>query len=136
MKYSFLLFFALLTLSTYSCISTKTSSSSENDLEKELTEKNKGNITLLQRIRQKSGVIVRGQVPIINKSSNSFESSGSQEPLYVLNNQVIGNSFTSINEIVDSFNVKDISILTGSQASIYGTQGANGVILITTYSSN
>ena len=136
MKYSVLLLLALLTLSTYGCSTAKNSTTTENNLEKELIEKNKGNITLLQRIRQKNGVIVRGQVPIINKAANSFESSGSQEPLYVLNKQVIGNSFASVNEIVDSFNVKDITILTGSQASIYGTQGANGVILITTYSSN
>jgi TonB-dependent SusC/RagA subfamily outer membrane receptor len=51
----------------------------------------------------------------------------------VLNRQIIGNSFSSINNIVESYNVKDIKILTGADASPYGSQGANGVVLITTY---
>lgn len=72
-------------------------------------------------------------MPIINKTSNSFASGGSQEPLYVLNNQIIGNSFHSINELIDSYNVKKIVILSGADAAGYGTQGANGVIKITSY---
>ena len=96
------------------------------------TANDRTDIPLLDRIRKKSGVIVRGGVPYLNKNANSFSSEGSQEPLYVINSQVIGNSFTSVNELVDSFNVKSIRILSGAEASSYGTQGGNGVIIITT----
>ena len=72
-------------------------------------------------------------MPLINKAANSLSSGGSQEPLYVVNSQIIGNSFDSINDLIDSFNVKSIRILSGSEASSYVTQGGKGVILITTY---
>ncbi|KSA12584.1 SusC/RagA family TonB-linked outer membrane protein [Maribacter dokdonensis] len=118
------------------CGSSKNTSNDNNgtsSLDVELKEKNRANVSLLQRIRQKSGVVLQNNVPIINKTSNSFASGGSQEPLYVLNNQIIGNSFHSINELIDSYNVKKIVILSGADAAGYGTQGANGVIKITSY---
>lgn len=114
------------------CGSTKNTTTAKKDLDKELTEKNKGNITLLDRIRKKSGIIIRGGVPIINKASNSF-SANNPEPLYVLNSYVVGSSFRSIKELVDSFNVKEIKVLSGPDASEYGSRAANGVIVITTY---
>ncbi len=114
------------------CGTSNSSKVTKSDIGKELETTNRGNVPLLQRIRQKPGILIRNGVPIINKNSNSFTSTGTEEPLYVLNSQVIGNSFNSINELVDNFSVKKITILTGSQASVYGTQGANGVIQITT----
>ncbi|MDC6387752.1 hypothetical protein PP182_03610 [Maribacter sp. PR1] len=105
----------------------------ENSSKTETIDRERTDISLLDRIRKKGGVIVRNGVPLINKAANSFSSEGSQEPLYVLNSQVIGNSFDSVNDLVDSFNVKSIRILSGSEASSYGTQGGKGVILITTF---
>ncbi len=122
-----------LTVLLVSCGTPKGSSATKSNLDQELIEKNKGSVSLLQRISQKSGIVLQNNVPIINKTANSISSSGSQEPLYVLNGQIIGSSFSSINNIVDSYSVKDITILTGANASPYGSQGGNGVILITTY---
>jgi len=116
-----------------SCSATNTSKSDNTSLDTELREKNRANLSLLQRIRQKPGVILQNNVPILNKTTNSFDSGGNQEPLYVLNNQVIGNSFNSVNELIDSYNVKKIIILSGADAASYGTQGSNGVIKITSY---
>ena len=116
-----------------SCSATNTSKSDNTSLDTELREKNRANLSLLQRIRQKPGVILQNNVPVLNKTTNSFDSSGNQEPLYVLNNQVIGNSFNSVNELIDSYNVKKIIILSGADAASYGTQGSNGVIKITSY---
>lgn len=115
------------------CSATNTSKSDNTSLDTELREKNRANLSLLQRIRQKPGVILQNNVPILNKTTNSFDSGGNQEPLYVLNNQVIGNSFNSVNELIDSYNVKKIIILSGADAASYGTQGSNGVIKITSY---
>lgn len=69
------------------CGSSKNTSNANNgtsSLDVELREKNRANVSLLQRIRQKSGIVLQNNVPIINKASNSFASGGSQEPLYVL----------------------------------------------------
>lgn len=38
-----------------------------------------------------------------------------------------------LDQLVDSFNVKEIKVLSGPAASEYGSRGANGVIIITTY---
>lgn len=115
-----------------SCGSTNTTTGSSN-LRNELEEKNRVTVTLLQRISQKRGIVTRNGVPFLNRLNNTFSNAGSQEPLYVLNSQVIGNSFNSLNELVDSFNVKTITVLSGTDASSFGTQGGNGVILIKTY---
>jgi outer membrane receptor protein involved in Fe transport len=116
-----------------SCGSTKSTTKDKSSLDTELREKNRANVSLLQRIRQKPGVVLQNNVPILNKTTNSFDSGGNQEPLYVLNNQIIGNSFHSVNELIDSYNVKKIVILSGADAAGYGTQGSNGVIKITSY---
>lgn len=120
----------------YGCGTTKNTNNKDNNqtsLDKELREKNRANVSLLQRIRQKPGIVLHYNIPILNKTTNSFVSGGKQEPLYVLNNQVIGNSFQSVNELIESYNVKKIVILSGADASGYGTQGSNGVIKITSY---
>ncbi|WP_282074765.1 TonB-dependent receptor [Maribacter aquivivus] len=116
-----------------SCGPAKSTTKDKSSLDTELREKNRANLSLLQRIRQKPGVVLQNNVPILNKTTNSFDSGGNQEPLYVLNNQIIGNSFHSVNELIDSYNVKKIVVLSGADAAGYGTQASNGVILFNTY---
>ena len=55
---------------------------------------------------------------------------GSNEPLIVLNGVPLAGS-TDLNTI-NPLDVKSIDVLKGASAAIYGTRGANGVILITT----
>ena len=69
------------------------------------------------------GVDVRGSSVII-RGISSFSSYN--QPLYVVN----GSPTNSISNISPD-NVKSISILKGGAASIYGSRGMNGVILIT-----
>lgn len=130
-KLSFFVFF-LIALMVCSCNSSKSTTVQKSELNKELNEKNKGNVSLLDRIRRKPGIVIRNGVPAINKASNSFSASNT-EPLYVLNSYVVGSSFRSVNQLVDSFNVKDIKVVAGAEASEYGSRGANGVIIITTF---
>lgn len=130
---TYLSLFLIAVILLCSCSSAKSTSNDRSSLDTELREKNRANISLLQRIRQKPGIVLQNNVPILNKTTNSFDSGGNQEPLYVLNNQVIGNSFHSVNELIDSYNVKKIIILSGADAAGYGSQGANGVIKITSY---
>ena len=122
--------FFLLLLSV-SCSSSKTSDYDKTKA-KELTEKNDRNIPLIDRIRKLPGVTLRNGVPHFIRNSTQFFDRGT-EPLYVLNGTVIGNSFQSINQLVDSFNVKRIEAISGSETAEYGSRGGNGVIKITTY---
>jgi hypothetical protein len=78
MKKSISYYLVLLTILLVSCGVPKASSSTKSNLNQELIEKNKGSISLLQRIRQKSGVVIQNNVPIINKTANSISSSGTQ----------------------------------------------------------
>jgi TonB-dependent SusC/RagA subfamily outer membrane receptor len=69
-------------------------------------------------------------IPGVRVSGNSVtvrgvSTSGSASPLFVVD----GVARSSINDI-DPSTVKSIEVLKGSSASIYGLQGANGVILI------
>jgi TonB-dependent SusC/RagA subfamily outer membrane receptor len=70
-----------------------------------------------------SGVVVNGRSLIIQQP-NSFY--GSSDPLFVVDGVIVP-SIDNINPV----EVKSISVLTGSAASLYGVRGANGVISIT-----
>ncbi|MFD2100423.1 TonB-dependent receptor [Flagellimonas iocasae] len=126
---SFLAFFLIFG----SCSSTKAPTTSTKNISKELEERNKGNVSLLQRIRQLPGVTLRNNVPYFTKATNQIFGGTPTEPLYVLNGYIVGNSFRSVNQLVDSFNVKKIEAITGSEAAEYGVRGGSGVIKITTY---
>jgi TonB-dependent SusC/RagA subfamily outer membrane receptor len=74
-------------------------------------------------LRTMPGVQVSGK-SIKIQGAESFMSS--TEPLLVVD----GMTVTTIDDIMPE-SVKSIDILKGSSASIYGSRGANGVILIT-----
>lgn len=79
--------------------------------------------------------MIRGKVPgvMVNGSSITIRGAssvnGSNEALLVVD----GTPVSSI-AYLDPLNVASISVLKGSSAAIYGTRGANGVILINTKS--
>ncbi len=91
------------------------------------------NVSLGDMIRRLPGVQVSGQgnnLRIKVSGSESFNSNTA--PLFVLNGTAYGNSYVQIASVVNPNDVKSISVLKGSDATIYGTRGANGVILIRT----
>lgn len=76
--------------------------------------------------------MIRGRVPGVQVNGNKITIRGivsinsSTDPLLVVDGAVVGS--------IDNINprqVKSISVLKGSDASIYGSRGAGGVILIT-----
>lgn len=75
--------------------------------------------------------MIRGEVPGVQVSGTSIRIQGasslmlSTEPLFVVDGMVVN----SIADILP-YTVKSIEILKGSSAAIYGSRGANGVILI------
>jgi len=70
-----------------------------------------------------AGLIVRGNSVQILGPSSTF---GTGEPLYVVNDMTV----STLDGITPTM-IESISVLKGSSASIYGSQGGNGVILIT-----
>lgn len=75
--------------------------------------------------------MIRGEVPGVQVNGTSIRIQGasslmlSTEPLFVVDGMTV-NSIADI----QPFTVKSIEILKGASASIYGSRGANGVILI------
>jgi TonB-dependent SusC/RagA subfamily outer membrane receptor len=76
--------------------------------------------------------MIRGEVPGVQVSGKSIVIQGPQsinlasDPLFVVDGMVV----TSIDDIRPQ-QVKSIEILKGASASIYGSRGTNGVIMIT-----
>lgn len=121
---------------TLSCGSSKPAASGDDtDLEATLEDKNAAVLPLVTRIQKLPGVTLRGGVPVFIKNSNSTTGQPPY-PLYVVDGLVVGNSFRSVENIVQAVDVEDVKALTGSNASIYGARGANGVIEITTKKGN
>lgn len=123
----------LITITALSCGSSQKSTTATASSAEEIEERNQGHVPLLTRIRRLPGVVLKNGAPTIAKNTNSVSSFGSGEPLYVLDGQIIGNSFNRINDVVDNYNVKSVKILKGAEASQFGAQAASGVIAITTY---
>jgi TonB-dependent SusC/RagA subfamily outer membrane receptor len=75
--------------------------------------------------------MLRGEVPGVQVNGTSIRIQGassltlSTEPLFVVDGMIV----SSIADI-QPYTVKSIEILKGSSAAIYGSRGANGVILI------
>jgi len=79
--------------------------------------------TIYEMLQTIPGIWVSGSSVTIRGTGTS----GSSTPLYVVNGSVV-NSVSSLDPSV----VKSIEVLKGPAASVYGVNGANGVILIKT----
>lgn len=85
----------------------------------------KSYLTIYEMIKSElPGVSVNGTSIQLQQGSGSFTSS--TEPLFVVDGTVV----YDISNIIPS-QVRSISLIKGSDASIYGARGANGVIVIT-----
>lgn len=81
--------------------------------------------------------MLKGEVPGVQVIGKSIKVQGassltlSTEPLFVVDGMVV----SSIDNIMPSM-VRSVEVLKGSSASIYGSRGANGVILITLFGAD
>ena len=127
------LWFILILLCLSACGSTKSNLKQEQPIDEQLQERNRATVTLLDRLRRVPGIIIRRNTPYILKVTSDSPTSRSYEPLYVLDGYPVGKSFRRVNELVQNFDVKKVEVLTGSEASFYGSRAGAGVIIITTY---
>ena len=91
------------------------------------------NRTLADMIGELAGVDMAGRGNNISfkvRGAASFFSGS--DPLFVLNGNSVGSDFSSLVNVVDPNTVSSVRVLKGSDATIYGSRGANGVILIRT----
>jgi len=125
-------FIIIASLMLGACGSSEGTASGDRSVKESLEEKNRLSISLLNQIRRIPGIALRNGVPVFTKNTTDISTGVPIEPLYVLNGYPIGNSFSDVDQIVDNVNVQKIETMTDSDASFYGSRGANGVILITT----
>jgi len=103
-----------------------------------MTQPNKdkpSNISLTEMILRLPGVRLQGGSGAYAKfkvsgTSDSFMSGS--DPLFVVNGNTMGTDYTAVYYLVDPRKVVSVSVLKGSDASIYGSRGGNGVIVIRT----
>ncbi len=95
-------------------------------------EKVPSNLTLADMLRSVSGVSVTGQGNNVRIRVHGTGSFGPTDPLYVLNGTAIGTDYVQVAGIVNSNDISSLRVLKGPEASIYGSRGGNGVILIRT----
>jgi len=93
------------------------------------------NISLNEMIQRLPGVRSTGGQGayarfVVDGTSGSFMSGS--DPLFVVNGNVIGTDYSIVFAMVDPKKVVSVSVLKGSDASIYGSRGGNGVIVIRT----
>ena len=92
------------------------------------------NTSLVDMIRKLPGVRVQsgsGQyAKIVVGGAASYMAN--TDPLFVVNGTAVGTDFSIIYTMVSPQDVTSLSVLQGSDATLYGTRGANGVIVIRT----
>lgn len=94
-------------------------------------------ISLSDYLSRMPGVYVQGSGDNISINIRGSQSiSGSNQPLFVVNKQQVGRSYSVVNSIVDVNDIEHIEVLKGSEAgSRFGLRGSNGVIIIKTKTS-
>jgi TonB-dependent SusC/RagA subfamily outer membrane receptor len=94
-------------------------------------------ISLADYLRRISSINVQGSGDNTSVTIRGVQSiSGSNQPLFIINNQQVGRNFSVVNASVDVNDIDHIQVIKGSEAgSRYGLRGGSGVIIIKTKSS-
>lgn len=104
------------------------------DPSNELNVGSNNSLQLVDYLRRIPGLQIdqRGtEVSIMVRGANSI--SGDNNPLYVVNNQAIGNNYNEAVNAVDVNDIKYVNVIKGSEGQqIYGMRAYNGVIQIFT----
>jgi len=108
--------------------------SNQSNIMVETNEEKPTNMSLNDMLLSLPGVRVQGRGAYakitVGGTSGSFMSGS--DPLFVVDGRTIGTDYSMVYTLVDPKKVVSMSVLKGADASIYGSRGANGVILIRT----
>lgn len=100
----------------------------------EVKTKNIQNLPLVDYLRRVPGLSVSGQGSNVDVSIRGLATiNGINSPLYVIDNDPIGNNYNQAASMVDTNDIRSVSVLKDAVSTIsYGTRGSNGVIMIKT----
>ena len=102
-------------------------------------------LSLLDYLRRVPGIQISGpkndpRITIRNAVSVGIGENGrlgETSPLFVIDDNPIGNNYSDVASMIDMNDIKSITVLKDvSSTSAYGLQGANGVIIIHTKTAN
>lgn len=97
-------------------------------------EVTQANLSLADYLRRIPGVKVQGSgnsAKVLVRSASTV--SLTTEPLFVIDNVPIGNSYSQIVNMISVNDIQNVRVLkSGGEAAAYGTRGSNGVVLIRT----
>ncbi len=138
MKIHYLLILVL-ALTLTACGSSKSTGSDTSPTEETVSEEQ--NIdqkykasTLLNRLARESAVSVRAGVPLVTRSVQGKRGNPrTLQPLYIVDEVIIGRSYTRVAQMYSSPDIKTIEVIQGPDASFYGARGGYGIIKLTTY---
>lgn len=134
LTYTFLL---LGTAFVFACSSTKVTENTQTEKDKnrnkmELSDSEVNpEFALEGYLKRTPGVIVRGSgvnATVQIRGVNSF--GGNTQPLFVINGNAIGSSYSAAADILRGMKIKSVEVLKGSDASLYGVRGSGGVIVV------
>lgn len=109
-------------------VSKRSSSGSINTVERDAVMDNT-TTSVIDMLRRVPGVDIGGGNSITIRGVNSMTLSN--EPLFVVDGVPVGTGYQSVSAM-NANEINRISVLKGPSAGIYGSQGANGVIVIET----
>ncbi len=113
--------------------SNKTDNNTTNSERLSTVNVDNGTISLNDYLRRIPGVHVRGSganTQIVVQGVSTFY--GSTDPLFYIDETRIGRDFGQVRSIVNMHDVQSIKVFKGAEASAYGVEGSNGVIIIRT----
>lgn len=92
------------------------------------------NLPLVDYLRRVPGLTVSGQGSSVDISIRGLATiTGINSPLYVIDNDPIGNSYYQAAAMVDTNDISSVLVLKDAVSTTsYGTRGSNGVIMIKT----
>lgn len=96
---------------------------------------NDQDLSLLDHLRRINSVRVSGggdNISVTIRSNYSLSGGDSRSPLYVINGQEVGRSFSAAARMAHQGSITNVRVLTPGNAAIYGSQGGSGVIEIDT----
>ncbi len=108
---------------------------SSNEFNKdEVKTKNIQNLPLVDYLRRVPGLTVSGHGGNVDISIRGLATiNGENSPLFVIDNDPIGNNYNQAASMVDTNDIRSVLVLKDAVSTIsYGTRGSNGVIMIKT----
>jgi len=119
-----------LTVVLASCSSTKTTTTSATRISE---NQNLGNVSLLDRLRQQSGLIIRGSdssAQIFMRGVSSLNNP--KQVMFIVDGTQVGD-FSQASSTINPLEIQRIRVLKNPQdLAQYGFMGAGGVVIITT----